>query len=109
MTSLDSGSALRSRLPNWLPVPSRRGREEIVEPSVDEHDLFTKGKVARYYPNQGFGFVKNEKGEDLYFKLAELDFIGPKADKKYLREGARVGFDVAWTSKGLHIRYLKIY
>ncbi|MBI4126219.1 MAG: cold shock domain-containing protein [Deltaproteobacteria bacterium] len=107
--NFESTSSLRVRLPNWLPVPVGRGREEIVEPSVDDRDLFTKGKVARYYPHQGFGFVKNEKGEDIYFKIAELDLVGPKADKKYLREGARVGFDVAWTSKGLHIRYLKIY
>jgi cold shock CspA family protein len=52
--------------------------------------------------------VKNKHGKDVYFNLDEVRFIGEK-DHRQLQEGIEVGYDVGWTSHGLHITKIKIY
>lgn len=101
-------SNLQARPVNWLPLPVEHflGGSKIV---VDEADQFSKGEVVKFFPQQGYGFVRIHSGVDVYFNLAELDLVGPKADPGYLKPGSRVGYDVSWTSKGLHISKLKIY
>jgi len=97
-----------ARPPNWLPLP-QPGLMKVVEVKVDENDLFPKGEVSSYFPRQGYGFIKDRNGKDVYFKLEELDFVGPKADKSYLSVGSKVGYDISCTSHGPHVRVLKIY
>lgn len=107
---MTTDSTLQVRFPNWLPFPGRRLQAPVeMEPAVDEHDLFAKAEIIRYYPNQGYGFLKNTRGEDIFFRVAELDLVGPKGHKKYLRVGRRVGIDVGWTSRGLHVSKMKVY
>lgn len=98
---------LKKRHPHWLPFPL--GRTGVAEISVSQEDLFRKGKVMQFFSHQGYGFVHPDRGDDIFFRLTELDLIGPKNDKRYLKVGARVGFDVSQASNGLHIRILKIY
>jgi cold shock CspA family protein len=81
----------------------------VSEQVVDENDLFPKGQITQYYPYQGYGYVKDNRGKEVVFKMDEIELIGPKADKQFLAAGSRVGYDVSWTSSGLHIRKLKIY
>lgn len=94
---------------NWLPLPQMGLAKKVSEQVVDENDLFPKGQVTQFYPYQGYGYVKNNRGVEIIFNMDEIELVGPKADKKHLAVGARVGYDVSWTSKGLHIRALKIY
>ncbi|MBI4211847.1 MAG: hypothetical protein HY540_04335 [Deltaproteobacteria bacterium] len=99
--------SVQKRSCNWLPVLHRLGEVAQVQ-MVDEQDAFSKGTIIKYYPRQGFGLLENVRGEHISFSLAELDVVGPK-DKKSLKRGLRVGYDVGWTSKGLHVSKLKIY
>lgn len=84
-----------------LPPPA----ENIV---VDENDLFTKGKISKFFPYQGYGFVLDKKGREIFFSLAEMNFVGEKG-KTSLKAGHPVGYDVSWTSNGLHVKKMKVY
>lgn len=96
-----------ARAPNWLPLP---GAEIDLAPQVvDENDLFPKGFVTSYYPQQGLGLVKNDRGEEISFSLAEVDLIGPKGHRKFLSEGCRVGYDISCTSHGPRVSKIKVY
>lgn len=84
---------------NILPPPAFRKAPE---------DRFSKGRVVKYFPQSHYGFIKDRRGKDLYFNIDELRFSGEKG-REALKEGIEVGYDVAWTSKGLHISKIKIY
>lgn len=74
----------------------------------DINDNFSKGRVAKYFPYQGYGFILNGRGRELYFNVKELDFVGEKGIAA-LSLNVPVGFDVSQTSHGLHVKRLKIY
>lgn len=99
---------VKRRGPNWLPL----GRllhvspEEIV---VSTEDLFPKGEVVKFFFGQDYGFIRDQHGKDIYFHLGELDFVGPKNSKNFIKVGAKVGYDLSWTSHGQHVRRIKIY
>lgn len=98
-----------ARPANWLPLPQIGLAKKVAETVVDENDFFPKGEVISFYPRQGYGYVKNNQGHEILFRLEELDLVGPKADANNIAVGSRVGYDVSWTSSGLHICTLKIY
>jgi len=98
-----------ARPPNWLPLPQAGLAKKAAEIQVDTNDLFPKGEVAIFYPNQGYGYIKDRNGNEVYFKLEELDLVGPKADKSHITVGAKVGYDISCTSHGPHVRILKVY
>lgn len=72
-------------------------------------DKFRKGKIIKYFPHAGYGFVRDMGGKEVYFHLDEIRFVGAKNDRRYVSEGAPVGFDVGRTSRGLRVTWLKIY
>jgi len=78
--------------------------ENPLDPSVDR---FPHGKVVRFLKDKRYGFIQDRTGRDLYFNLDEVRFVGEK-DQRHLREGQEVGYDVAWTSHGLHVSKIKI-
>ncbi len=84
---------------NILPPPAFRKAPE---------DRFSKGRIVKYFPQSHYGFIKDRRGKDIYFNVDELRFSGEKG-REFLKEGIEVGYDVAWTSKGLHISKIKIY
>ena len=79
--------------------------EEVVVP---DDDLFPKGKVTKYYEHQGYGFIQDRKGREIFFSLAELDFAGTKG-KRDIKPGAIVGYDISHASHGLHVKKMKVY
>ncbi len=93
---------------NWLPTAKLvvRQPEEI---KVSQDDLFPKGEIVKFFANQDYGFIKDQHGRDVYFHLHEIDFVGPKNAKTYIKVGGKVGYDLSWTSHGQHVRKLKIY
>lgn len=99
---------ITARPPNWLPLP-QAGFAKVQETVVDTNDLFPKGEVVSYFPRQGYGYIKDRNGNEVIFKLDEMYLVGPKADKTYLSVGSKVGYDISCTSKGPHVRTLKIY
>jgi len=108
MNKEEHNNQLQVRAPNWLPLPG--AVLEAASFAEEEDDLFSKGEVVKYFPHQNYGFVQPDRGGDqLFFNLGEVHFIGKKADRYYLKEGSRVGFDVAVTSAGTRIQYMKIF
>ena len=50
----------------------------------------SKGVIRRLIRDRGFGFIKTERGEDIFFHRSELQGI----DYNSLREGQQVEFEV---------------
>ncbi len=71
-------------------------------------DKFSKGRVVKYFPQSKYGFIKDHRGKDLYFNIDEIRFVG-ETGREHLKEGIVVGYDVGWTSHGLHVCKIKIY
>jgi len=99
---------VKKRFPNWLPIPRslKAASQAIV---VSEDDLFPKGEVVKFFQGQDYGFIKDQHGRDIYFHLSELTLVGPKKSREHIKVGAKIGYDLSWTSKGEHVRRLKIY
>jgi len=82
----------------------------MEEPNrIDQDDKFRKGRIVKYFPQAGYGFVRDDLGHEVYFHLDEVRFVGKRNDKRYVSEGAPVGFDVGRTSRGLRVTLLKLY
>lgn len=62
-----------------------------------------KGKVIRFNSNKGFGFIRTEAGEDVFFHYSSLVMEGFKD----IEVGSDVEFDVAQTEKGLRASNVK--
>ena len=78
-------------------------------PPQNSPDNFRKAKILKFFPQAGYGFVRDESGKEIYFHLDEIRFVGAKDDRRYVTEGAEVGIDVGRTSRGLRVTRLKIY
>jgi cold shock CspA family protein len=74
----------------------------------ENSDKFPRGRIARFFPKSRYGFIKDRNGRDVYFNLDEVRFIGDK-DQRDIQEGAEVGYDLSWTSRGEHVIKMKIY
>jgi cold shock CspA family protein len=81
---------------------------EALPPMPEIDDFFPKGRISRYFPHQGYGFITDKNGKNVYFNLNEIDFVGEKA-KDSIKIGLPVGYDVSHTSHGLHVKKMKIY
>ena len=55
-----------------------------------------KGTIRRLIPDRGFGFIRTERGEDLFFHRNQLQGV----DYNFLREGQEVEFDVRQAPNG---------
>ncbi len=78
-------------------------------PSPFPDDKFRHGRVLRFFPQAGYGFIKDGKGEDVYFHIDEVRMLGPKKDRSFVMEGSPVGFDVGVTSRGMRVTHMKLY
>ena len=55
-----------------------------------------KGTSRRLITDRGYGFIKTERGEDLFFHRNQLQGV----DYSFLREGQEVEFDVRQAPNG---------
>lgn len=98
-------------VPNQIPIPG--AAPVTAAPAAlsvaDENDNFSKGTITKYFQNQSYGFVRDHLNRELFFHVDEMDFCGPKNNKKFLAVGGRIGFDISRTSHGLRIKRIKIY
>lgn len=74
-----------------------------------ETDKFRHAKITRFFPQSGYGFVRDAAGKEIYFHIDEVRVVGEKRDRALIREGTEVGIDVGRTSRGLRVTQLKIY
>lgn len=77
-------------------------------PIIERADKFRQARITKFFPQSGYGFVKDQKGHEIYFHLDELRFVGPKQARSHVVEGASVGIDVSRTSRGMRVIRLKI-
>jgi cold shock CspA family protein len=114
---------LQSWQPNSLPLPYGNLPLELPKKTetaaaglateipleiINIDDKFPKGRVVKYFPHQGYGFISDRNGKEIYFSLSELDFAGVNG-KETLKTGSNVGYDASWTSHGMHVKRMKIY
>ncbi len=85
---------------------------------ADEYDSeqfpgnFYHGIIVRLDRARGRGIVRSNRGRDVTFQFPFVTIVGAEIGGKMpgiemLREGARVGFDVGWTSSGLRVTTIK--
>ncbi len=77
--------------------------------SGERIDKFRKGRIVKFFPQSNYGFVRDERGKEIYFHLDEIRFVGTKNDARYITEGAPVGIDISVTSRGLRVTKMKVY
>ena len=63
-----------------------------------------KGTIRRLISDRGYGFIKTEEGEDLFFHRNDLEGV----DYESLTEGQEVEFEVTRTAKGLNAAKVKL-
>jgi len=95
-------------IPELKPPPPPTVPHSVFSAHNLPDDKFSKGRVMKYFPQSKYGFIKDRKGKDVYFNIDEVRFLGSRG-REGLKEGILVGYDVAWTSHGLHISKIKIY
>ncbi|MEW5980330.1 MAG: hypothetical protein AB1898_31445 [Acidobacteriota bacterium] len=70
---------------------------------------YYRGRIARFNPKTGYGFVETSKGDHIFFYADQIRLEGRKTKKSDIRAGLVVGFDVGWTDRGLRVSKMKIY
>ena len=84
----------------------------------DEYDSgkfpenFYQGIIIRLERGRGSGLIRSMSGREIPFQFPFVQVVGAPLGGKMpgiqlLREGARVGFDVGWTSKGLRVTTIR--
>jgi len=79
---------------------------EFVKALKDMKLRYPEGEITNYFPEKGYGFITNDRGEKIFFFLPEVDTMGCRTDD--IRKGIRVGYDVSLTAKGRRISRMKI-
>lgn len=109
---MDHTQALHTVAANTVPLPMQSGSIAVTIPEPDRtigDDLFPKGDIVKFFPNQSYGFMRDHNGRELFFHLDEMDLLGPRGRREFIRVGLRVGFDCCRTSHGLRVKRMKIY
>ena len=74
-----------------------------------EEDFFRKGTIMKFFAQSGYGFIRDDKGHQVYFHLDEIRFVGEPRKRSQIKEGMKVGFDISRTSRGVRATHLKFY
>lgn len=82
-------------------------RPILVDPERIEGKYY-RGRIVRFNPKTGYGFVATPSGSHIFFYLDQVRLEGAKASKRDVQAGLVVGFDVGWTSRGLRVSKLKL-
>ena len=100
---------LQQWVPNTVPVSVQSLRPESPSAVPAEQDLFSKGEITKFFPQQSYGFVRDHIGRELFFHIDEVDLLGTKNKRDCIQVGAKVGYDCCRTPHGLRVKRMKIY
>ena len=98
---------IEARPVNWMPITCIGAVQR--EQNVEEDDLFSKGEVVKFFPKQGWGYIRNRMGIQMRFDVGEIEFAGEKRDARYISKGKKVGYDMALSDKGCAVTKIKVY
>ena len=69
---------------------------------------YYRGRIAKYNPKTGYGFVETPKGTQIFFYADQVRLEGTSKKRSDIRPGVLVGYDVAWTDRGVRISKMKL-
>jgi hypothetical protein len=77
---------------------------------ADDAPRYYMGVVERvYYGSESGVLVSDATGRRYPFKVPFVDIVGTIPKVSGLREGMRVGFDLAWTSRGVRVSTIRVF
>ncbi len=76
------------------------------EPELFADSRYVEGVIVRLFRGSQRAIIRSSRGREIEMVYAIVDMRGPLRHFEDLREGMRVGFDVAWTSRGLRVSRL---
>lgn len=74
----------------------------------DSRDKFYRGVVQKLFRGAERGTIRSANGREIPFTFASVTMLGAHRKFEDLREGAEVGYDVSWTSKGLRVSVIRV-
>jgi len=85
-------------------------RDEIVKPGfLRIEGRYYRGKIARYNPKTGYGFIETPEGKHVFFYADQVRLDGTKNRRSDIQCGVVVGYDVGWTDRGIRVCRMKLY
>jgi cold shock CspA family protein len=90
----------------------KSGPHKVKHSLVDSLKIegkYYRGRIARFNPKTGYGFVETPKGDHIFFYIDQIRLEGKNRKKADIRPGRLVGFDVGWTDRGLRVCKLNIF
>jgi hypothetical protein len=83
--------------------------EEAAGPAAVPADAYYRGTVVRVYYGSETGVLRSDAtGREYRFKAPFVEIRGPIPRVGGLREGMRVGFDLARTSAGTIVSLIRV-
>jgi hypothetical protein len=81
-----------------------------AEEPASVRDRYYRGVIHRvYYGSESGTLVSESTGREYPFKHPFVQILGPIPRVDGLREGMTVGFDLAWTSRGVRVALIRVF
>ena len=91
-------------------TPGNKIKLKTIHPDpVRLEGKYYRGRIAKFNPSTGYGFVELAEGTHIFFYVDQIRLEGDRINKSDIRPGKTVGFDVGWTDRGIRICKMKIY
>lgn len=91
-------------------TPGNKIKLKTIHPDpVRLEGKYYRGRIAKFNPSTGYGFVELLEGTHIFFYVDQIRLEGNRIHKSDIRPGKTVGFDVGWTDRGIRICKMKIY
>lgn len=84
--------------------------ESAAPPLADDAPRYYMGVIERVYYGSESGVLASEAtGRRYQFRVPFVEIVGTIPKVSGLREGMRVGFDLAWTSRGIRVNVIRVF
>lgn len=81
-----------------------------AEPAASLRERYYQGVITRvYYGSETGTLTSAATGREYTFKGPSVQIVGALPRVAALREGMSVGFDLAWTSRGVRVSVIRIF
>ncbi len=80
------------------PLLAARSSDAPLEPAQAATGGREEGEIKWFNVSKGFGFIRRQNGEEIFVHFRSVR--GPSRDRRLLRDGQRVAFNVVNSDKG---------